>query len=64
MFGGLVLTANNLYQGTANATSELAINVCGYNGGITQFRTTHIGNGKGKFCLALSVLKEVPIYMA
>lgn len=48
MFGGLVLTANNLYQGTANATSELAINVCGYNGGITQFRTTHIGNGKGK----------------
>lgn len=53
MFGGLVLTANNLYQGTANATSELAINVCGYNGGITQFRTTHIGNGKGKILFSI-----------
>lgn len=53
MFGGLVLTANKLYQGTANATSELAINVCGYNGGTTQFRTTHIGNGKGKILFSI-----------
>lgn len=53
VFGGLVLTANKLYQGTANATSELAINVCGYNGGTTQFRTTHIGNGKGKILFSI-----------
>lgn len=58
MFGGLVLTANKLYQGTANATSELAINVCGYNGGTTQFRTTHIGNGKGKILFSIIGAEE------
>lgn len=53
VFGGLVLTANKLYQGTANATSELQINVCGYNGSTAQFRTTHIGNGKGKVLFSI-----------
>lgn len=48
MFGGLVLTESQIYQGTANAVGEICINVCGYNGGTTQFRNTHIGNGKGK----------------
>lgn len=47
-FGGLVLTGDSLYQGTATATATLAINMVGYNGGTTQFRDTQIGNGKGK----------------
>lgn len=51
IFGGLVLTGNQLYQGTANAVSEIGINVYGYNGGDSQFRNTNIGNGKGKILL-------------
>lgn len=47
-FGGLVLTGNSLYQGTANAEADIYINQYGYNGGSTQYRSTHIGNGKGK----------------
>lgn len=50
-FGGLVLTGNQIYQGTANVVSEIAINVYGYHGGNTQFRNTNIGNGKGKILL-------------
>lgn len=48
VFGGLALTGNNLYQSTANAEAEVYINQYGYNGELTQFRNTHIGNGKGK----------------
>lgn len=47
-FGGLVITGNGLYQGTANAEANVYINQYGYNGGSTQYRNTHIGNGKGK----------------
>lgn len=47
-FGGLVLTGNSFYQGTANAEADIYINQYGYNGGSTQYRSTHIGNGKGK----------------
>lgn len=47
-FGGLVLTGNSLYQGTANAEADVYINQYGYNGGSTQYRNTHIGNGRGK----------------
>lgn len=47
-FGGLVLTGNQIYQGTASATGEISINLHGYQGGNSQFRNTHIGNGKGK----------------
>lgn len=50
-FGGLILTENQIYQGTANAVSEIGINIHGYNGGDTQFRNTNIGNGKGKIIL-------------
>lgn len=50
-FGGLVLTGNQIYQGTANTVSDININVHGYNGGDTQFRNTNIGNGKGKTIL-------------
>jgi len=50
-FGGLILTGNQIYQGTANAVSEIGINVYGYNGADTQFRNTNIGNGKGKIIL-------------
>lgn len=34
VFGGLVLTGNQIYQGTANAIGEIEINVCGYDGDI------------------------------
>ena len=51
IFGGLILTGNQVYQGTANAVSSIDINVHGYNGGDTQFRNTNIGNGKGKILL-------------
>lgn len=47
-FGGLVLTGNSLYQGTANAEADVFINQYGHSGGSTQYRNTHIGNGKGK----------------
>ena len=47
-FGGLVLTENKFYQGTANTIADIEINICGYYGGTTQYRNTHIGNGKGK----------------
>lgn len=50
-FGGLVLTGNHIYQGTANAESDVYINQRGYNGGYTQFRNTSIGNGKDKFLI-------------
>lgn len=53
-FGGLVLTGNQIYQGTANAVGEIGINVHGYNGGDTQFRNTHIGNGKGKIIFSVT----------
>lgn len=53
MFGGLVLTGSKIYQGTANAIGEIEINVCGYDGGATQFRNTHIGNGKGKIVFSI-----------
>lgn len=53
IFGGLVLTGNQIYQGTANATGEIGINVYGYDGGVTQFRNTHIGNGKGKIIFSI-----------
>ena len=53
MFGGLVLTGSKIYQGTANAIGEIEINVCGYDGGTTQFRNTHIGNGKGKIVFSI-----------
>lgn len=53
VFGGLVLTGNQIYQGTANAIGEIEINVCGYDGGTTQFRNTHIGNGKGKIVVSI-----------
>lgn len=46
-FGGLVLTGNSLYQGSANAEATVYINQYGYNGGATQYRNTVIGNGKG-----------------
>lgn len=46
-FGGLVLQGNHLYQGTANINSEININMGGYQGGKTQYRDTHIGNGCG-----------------
>lgn len=46
-FGGLILTSNDIYQGTANAVADLYINRYGYNGGSTQYRNTYIGNGKG-----------------
>lgn len=52
-FGGLVLTENHIYQGTANAVGEIGINVHGYNGGNTQFRNTHIGDGKGKIIFSI-----------
>lgn len=54
VFGGLVLTGNQFYQGTANAVGEIGINVYGYNGGTTQFRNTHIGNGKGKIIFSIT----------
>lgn len=46
-FGGLTLSGNSLYQGTANSVADLYINRYGYNGGSTQYRNTYIGNGKG-----------------
>lgn len=46
-FGGLILSGNNIYQGTANSVADLYINRYGYNGGSTQYRNTYIGNGKG-----------------
>lgn len=46
-FGGLILSGNSIYQGTANSVADLYINRYGYNGGTTQYRNTHIGNGKG-----------------
>lgn len=52
-FSGLVLTENHIYQGTANAVGEIGINVHGYNGGHTQFRNTHIGDGKGKIIFSI-----------
>lgn len=54
IFGGLVLTGNQVYQGTANAVGAIDINVHGYNGGDTQFRNTNIGNGKGKILLNIT----------
>lgn len=54
IFGGLVLTGNQIYQGTANAVGEIGINVYGYNGDTTQFRNTHIGNGKGKIVFSIT----------
>lgn len=54
MFGGLVLTGNQIYQRTANAIGEIEINVYGYNGGTTQFRNTYIGNGKGKILFSIT----------
>ncbi len=46
-FGGLILTGDSIYQGTANTEATLYINQYSYNGGATQYRNTHIGNGKG-----------------
>lgn len=53
-FGGLVLTGNHLYQGTANGVADTYINYYGYAGGDTQFRNTHIGNGKGKNVVSIT----------
>lgn len=47
-FGGLVLTENDFYQGSANGSVEVGINMKSYNGGIDFFRDTTIGNGKGQ----------------
>ncbi len=55
-FSGLVLSGNNLYQGTANSTSSILVNMIGYNGGNTQYRDLFVGNGKGK--KIISVLGE------
>lgn len=53
-FGGLILTGNDIYQGTANAVADLYINRYGYNGGTTQYRNTHIGNGKGGMIMSIT----------
>lgn len=53
-FGGLVLTGNDLYQGTANESSDLYINRLGYKGDCSQYRNTHIGNGKGSILLSVN----------
>lgn len=53
-FGGLVLSDNDLYQGTANAVSDVYINRYSYNGAASHFRNTHIGNGKGKTLLSIT----------
>ncbi len=52
-FGGLILTGNGIYQGTANAEADVWINKYSYNGEFTQFRNTLIGNGKGKTLLSV-----------
>lgn len=52
-FGGLVLQGNHLYQWTANINSEININMGGYQGGKTQYRDTHIGNGRGDKILSV-----------
>lgn len=41
------INANILSEYLTNAAAELAINFTGYNGGLTQFRTLGIYNGKG-----------------
>lgn len=53
-FGGLVLTGNNIYQGTANSVSDLHINRYGYNGSVAQYRNTYIGNGKGNIIFSVT----------
>lgn len=53
-FGGLILTGNNLYQGTANGVADLNINMVGYAGVNTQFRNTYIGNGKGRKIVSIT----------
>lgn len=53
-FGGLVLTGNHFYQGTANGTADLNVNMRGYDGGVTQFRNTFIGNGKDKAIVSIT----------
>lgn len=53
-FGGLILSGNNIYQGTANSVADLYINRYGYNGGSTQYRNTYIGNGKGAIIFSVT----------
>lgn len=46
--GAVTISRNDVYQSSTNADGELNLNVLGYNGATTRFRTTNIGNGKGK----------------
>lgn len=52
--GNVAMSGNNVYLSRTNSdTAELDISVVGYGGGTARFRTTNIGNGKGKKMLTV-----------
>lgn len=53
--GNLVMTNNHLYNGGfASDDAAININVWGYNGGVTYYRNTNIGDGKGKVIMSVT----------
>lgn len=53
--GNVVVNGNDIYDGsTASNNGSLDINMLGYNGSATYFRTTNIGDGKGTVVLSVS----------
>lgn len=56
IFGGLAISGNDVYQGSANEDATLYINRLSYNGETSQYRDTVIGNGKGGAVLSISAL--------
>lgn len=53
--GNLVLTNNHLYNGGfASNDAAININVWGYNGRVTYYRNTNIGDGKGNIIMSVT----------
>lgn len=53
--GNLVLTNNHFYNGGVAADdAAININVWGYNGGLSYFRNTNIGDGKGNIVMSIT----------
>lgn len=53
IIGAMALSGNNICQVSANDKASLNINVLGYDMTSSQYRDTHIGNGKGASVLSV-----------
>jgi len=56
IYGGNIAIRNgNIFNsGNMTDTGDLNINMVGYNGGVTKYRNTFIGNGKGEAVLSIT----------